>query len=147
MPRTPDRRPGELLEESIQFENLPPGNEPVAVGQVRFIDGKLLIKDAIGTYDARALHSLINFIDEGPANGFVSGATKTTTGTVFPTQNLWRRANNTKLLEKNITWTGVVPTTIEWKMYDSDGSTIIVTVTDTIEYSGIFETSRLREIE
>jgi hypothetical protein len=33
----------------------------------------------------RNLLQLIHFIDEGPAEGFVTGATKTVTGTVFPT--------------------------------------------------------------
>lgn len=94
----------------------------------------------------KTLLQLIHFIDEGPAEGFVTGATKTVTGTVFPTQELWRRADATKLIEKNITWTGVNPTTIEWIMYATDGIAVLATVTDTITYSGVFETSRTRAI-
>jgi hypothetical protein len=94
----------------------------------------------------QALLQLIHFLDEGPAKGFVSGATKTVTGTVFPTQTLWKRQDGTKLVEKNITWTGVNPTTIEWELYAADGSTVLETVTDTISYSGIFETGRTRAI-
>jgi len=94
----------------------------------------------------RVLLQLIHFIDDGPAEGFTTGATKTVTGTVFPTQELWKRADTTKLVEKNITWTGVNPTTIEWIMYDTDGSTVLATVTDTITYSGVFETGRTRAI-
>lgn len=94
----------------------------------------------------KTLLQLIHFIDEGPAEGFTTGATKTTTGTVFPTQNLWKRADATKLVEQNITWTGVTPTTIQWKMYDTDGVTVLATVTDTITYSGVFEASRTRAI-
>lgn len=92
------------------------------------------------------LLQLIHFIDEGPAEGFTTGATKTTTGTVFPTQNLWKRADATKLVEQNITWTGVKPTTIQWKIYAADGTTVLATVTDTITYTGVFETSRTRTI-
>ena len=94
----------------------------------------------------RALLQLIHFIGEGPAEGFTTGATKTVTGNVFPTQELWSRSDTTKLVEKNITWTGINPTTIEWKMYAADGTTVLATVTDTIVYTGIFETSRTRAI-
>jgi len=94
----------------------------------------------------KTLLQLIHFIDEGPAEGFTTGATKTTTGTVFPTQNRWKRADATNLVDQNITWTGVTPTTIEWKVYDTDGSTVLATVTDTITYSGVFEASRSRSI-
>jgi hypothetical protein len=45
-----------------------------------------------------------------------------------------------------VTYTGAFPTTEEWKMYDTDGSTVLATVTDTISYSGPFETSRTRAI-
>ena len=94
----------------------------------------------------RSLLQLIHFISEGPAEGFATGATKTVTGTVFPTQELWKRADATKLVEKNITWIGVNATTIEWKIYAADGITVLATVTDTITYSGVFETGRTRAI-
>lgn len=90
---------------------------------------------------------LIHFIDEGPANGFTSGATKTVTGTVFPTEELWKRQDTTALVRKSITWTNAVPTQIQWKLYDTDGTTVLATVTDTISYtSNIFESSRSRAI-
>jgi hypothetical protein len=34
----------------------------------------------------------------------------------------------------------------QWKVYDVDGSTVLATVTDSISYSGVFETSRTRTI-
>lgn len=101
------------------------------------------------TADAhKTLRQLIHFIDNGPAEGFTSGAYREMTGTVFPTAVIWWESSSKlkKIVEKNITWTGVNPTTIEWKMYDTDGSTVLSTVTDTISYSGIFETSRTRAI-
>jgi hypothetical protein len=94
----------------------------------------------------RTLLQLIHFIDQGPALGFTTGATRTTTGTAFPSQVLWRRADSTKLVEKNITYTGAFPTTIEWKLYDDTGSVVLETVTDVVTYSGAFETSRVRTI-
>lgn len=94
----------------------------------------------------KALLQLIHFVDEGPAEGFATGATKTTTGTVFPTEELWRRADNTAIVRKTITWSGVAPTTIEWRVYAADGTTVLATVIDTLTYSGVFETSRTRSI-
>ena len=157
MPLTPDRRPGPSLEEELQLEADPV--DPTVVGAVRFNGSAFRMRDSIGVFDPRSgggsgltaadhrtLLQLIHFIDEGPAEGFASGATKTVTGGVFPTQVLWRRADTTKLVEQNITWTGVFPTSIEWKVYDTDGTTVLGTVTDAVSYSGPFETGRTRTI-
>ena len=130
---------------------------PSVVGAFNFNGSAFQMKDAVGIFDPRAssgvtdaahkaLLHLIHFIDEGPAEGFASGATKTVTGTVFPTQVLWRRADSTKLVEQNITWTGAKATTVEWKIFALDGTTVLATITDTITYSGPFETSRVRVI-
>ena len=132
---------------------------PVIEGQVRNDGGDLVayiggsVKSLTGVTAGgltaaqhRTLLQLIHFIDNGPAEGFVTGATRTTTGTAFPSQILWKRSDATNLVEKNITYTGAFPTTIEWKMYDTDGSTVLATVTDTISYSGAFETGRTRAI-
>jgi hypothetical protein len=156
VPRTPDRSPGASDEEGIILSN--EGVDPAVVGEIRLNGTDLKAKDGTGVFNLRTggsglteaqhktLLQLIHFIDEGPAEGFTTGTTKTVTGTVFPTQTLWRRADATKLVEKNTTWTGVTPTTIQWKMYDTDGTTVLATVTDTIAYSGIFETGRTRAI-
>ena len=96
----------------------------------------------------KILRQLIHFIDDGPAEGFASGAYRETTGTIFPTAIIWWESGGKtkKIVEKLITWTGVNPTTVEWKVYDTDGTTVLATVTDTISYSGVFETSRTRAI-
>ncbi|UCH26700.1 MAG: hypothetical protein JSV66_03365 [Trueperaceae bacterium] len=98
----------------------------------------------------KAIRQLIHFINEGPAEGFASGAYKETlpSAAIFPTSVIWWESSSKlkKIVEKTITWTGVNATTIEWKMYDTDGSTVLVTVTDAISYSGIFETTRTRTI-
>jgi hypothetical protein len=96
----------------------------------------------------KALRQLIHFIDNGPAEGFTSGAYREMTGTVFPTAIIWYDNNGMskkKIVEKLITWTGAFPTTITWKVYDAS-ETLLATVADTITYSGPFETSRLRAI-
>lgn len=96
----------------------------------------------------RALRQLIHFIDDGPAEGFASGAYKETTGTVFPTAIVWWESVSKlkKIVERLITWTGANPTTDQWKSYDTDGTTVLWIVTDTISYTGPFETSRTRTI-
>lgn len=96
----------------------------------------------------RTLRQLIHFIDDGPAEGFATGAYKETTGTVFPTSAVWweSAAKLKKIVSVDVTWTGVVPTQEVWKMYAEDGITVLVTVTDTIVHTGIFETSRTRAI-
>lgn len=95
-----------------------------------------------------ALRQLIHFIDNGPAEGFASGAYRENTGMVFPTAITWYDSNlpgKKKIVEKLITWTGPLATTIQWKMYDAN-EVLLATVTDTISYSGVFETSRTRSI-
>jgi hypothetical protein len=96
----------------------------------------------------KILRQLIHFINEGPAEGFTTGAYKVVTGTAFPTSIVWYNNNSPtkkKIVEKLITWTGANPTTIVWKVYDAT-ETLLATVTDTVSYSGPFETSRSRAI-
>jgi len=98
----------------------------------------------------RVLRQLIHFIEEGPAGGFASGAYKETlpSGNPFPTSMIWWESSSKlkKIVERTVTWTGPLPTTDEWKVYDTDGSTVLATVSDAISYSGPFETSRTRTI-
>jgi hypothetical protein len=97
----------------------------------------------------RVLRQLIHFIDNGPAEGFATGAYREVTGPlVFPTGITWYEdvTKAKKIVERVITWTGPTMTTSEWKMYDTDGSTVIATVTDTIAYVGVFEDDRTRAI-
>jgi hypothetical protein len=96
----------------------------------------------------KVLRQLIHFIDDGPAEGFASGAYKETTGTVTPTAIVWYTdsGKTDKIVERLITWSGVVPTVDKWKIYDTDGSTVLWTISDAITSSGIFETSRTRTI-
>lgn len=96
----------------------------------------------------KTLRQLIHFIDNGPAEGFVSGAYRETTGTVFPTAIIWYDSSGPskkKIVSKETIWSGPFPTTITWKVYDAS-ETLLATVSDSITYSGPFETSRTRTI-
>ncbi|MGI0058127.1 MAG: hypothetical protein ACREBJ_00020 [Nitrosotalea sp.] len=97
------------------------------------------------------LRQLIHFIDEGPGDGFASGAFKEVlpTGSPFPTSITWylNVAKTLKLVEKFVTYNAnKFPTAIHWNMYDYDGVTIVHTVIDTITYSTAFESTRTRTI-
>ena len=106
------------------------------------------IGNGISTAQHKTLRHLIHFIDNGPADGFASGAYRETTGTTFPTAIIWYDKSGTgkkKIVSKEIVWSGPFPTTITWKMYDAS-ETLLATVSDSLTYSGPFETSRVRTI-
>jgi hypothetical protein len=99
----------------------------------------------------KTLRQLIHLADGGgPFEGFTSLAYRETTpsGAVFPTAVIWwtDSGKTMKIVQKLITWTGSTPTTIEWKAYDTDGTTVLATVSDAISYSGMIETDRTRTI-
>jgi hypothetical protein len=99
----------------------------------------------------KTLRDLIHFIDEGPGDGFLSGAVKEIlpTGSPFPTSVTWYldSGKTLKLVEKFITYiNNTFPYIIQWNMYDTDGVSLIHTVTDTITYSSAFESTRTRMI-
>ena len=96
----------------------------------------------------KALRQLIHFIDSGPAEGAVSGAYETTNWDgVFDTSQIWWTHDDKKILEKTLTWSGVVCSQIVWKLYHPDGVTVLVTVTDDYTYVNlVFESRRTRTI-
>lgn len=99
----------------------------------------------------QTLRQLIHFMNEGPANGFLSGAYKEIlpTASPFPTSIIWYESNTKakKIVEKTYTYNAnKTPATIAWAMYATDGITVIATVSDAITYQGVFETSRTRSI-
>lgn len=145
--------------DDVYFENVT--GDPTEEGQVRRTSGDLkiylggtvysLISGSGLTADAhKVLRQLIHFLEEGPAEGFTSGAYKETlpSASIFPTSVIWWESSSKlkKIVERTMTWTGVNLTTDQWKIYDTDGSTVLATVTDAISYSGIFETTRTRTI-
>jgi hypothetical protein len=89
----------------------------------------------------RILRQLIHFIEDGPAEGFTSGAYCETTpaGSAFPTSQIWYTSSGktAKIVEETVSYNGnkSINTDI-WKMYAVDGSTVIATITDTYDYSG-----------
>jgi hypothetical protein len=160
MARTPDRVPGASLEEKLAFsdEGLTADNP----GEVVFNSGDFQMRDATGLFNPRTggsglsesahktVRQLVHLAMEGgPWEGFASGAHRVITGGVFPTLVTWYTATDLvdKIVDLTITYNAnKTPATEQWRVYDVDGSTILVTVTDTIAYTGIAETTRTRVI-
>jgi hypothetical protein len=97
----------------------------------------------------KTLRHIIHFIDDGPGDGFLSGSYKEILPLKdpFPTSVIWweSSAKIKKLLEKAYTYNAnKTVSQAQWKIYDTDGSTVLTTVTDTIVYSGVFELNRTR---
>jgi hypothetical protein len=95
----------------------------------------------------KALRDLIHFIDDGPADGFASGAYKQTfySGALV-TDEIWWSDNTLtqKIVDLSIAYVGSLPSVEVWRMYDADGVTVSVTLTDSITYAGALETARTR---
>jgi hypothetical protein len=138
----------------------------LVVGVERDLSGNLVLKDGVsgtktlaqlvgGTGVTESAHKtlrqLIHFIEEGPAEGFASGAYSETlpSASPFPTSQTWytSSAKTHKIVDETVTYnSNRTIATDQWRIYDTDGSTVLATVTDTVSYSGIFETSRTRSI-
>jgi hypothetical protein len=128
-----------------------------ATGQIQFNSANVLAGDAGLTYDPAtgkltvsgpltsrsALLALFGDGADGEADVGVT-LTKTITGTVFPTKVVWKNGL-LKVVEKTITWTGANPTTIVWQLYDAS-EVLLLTITDTISYTGSFESGRTRVV-
>jgi hypothetical protein len=97
----------------------------------------------------KILRQLIHFINDGPAEGFASGAYREVTSPgITPDGFIWWESSSKlkKIVEVTYTWSGIQVTSEEWKIYDTDGSTVLATVTDSISYTGAFESNRTRTI-
>lgn len=144
--------------DDVFFEDVT--GDPTEEGQMRRTSGDLrvyiggVVKSLLASVSGitadqhKVLRQLIHFIEDGPAEGFASGAYREVTGSVFPTTIVWYTdsGKTDKIAERLITWAGATATVDKWKIYDTDGSTVLWTISDAITYSGIFETSRTRTI-
>jgi len=128
-----------LFEAGYEFISTDPVTPPIAD----------FIPDTVTPPRHKALRDLIHFIDEGgPADGFASGAVEQVlTPGPFPTGTIWW--TNAGMTERIVDQTVVynpnrtIATSV-WRMYDTDGTTVLVTLTDTFAYTGLFATARTR---
>ena len=160
MSQTPDRRPG-ALEEDEEIRLITNAVPPTQVGAFNFDGSAFVMRDSIGNFNPRdgfnwqveheTLRQLIHLADgDGPMEGFASGAFQTTSpGGAFPTSFIWWESSAMlkKIVEETVTYNGnKTIATDQWKVYATDGTTVLATVTDTISYSGVFETNRTRTV-
>lgn len=100
----------------------------------------------------QSLRQLIHLADGGgPFEGFTSGAylELLPSGNPFPTSATWweSAAKLKKIVEETVTYnSNMTIATQQWKAYNTDGITVLSTVTDTVTYSGVVELSRTRTI-
>jgi hypothetical protein len=156
--RTPDDFPGDRIEDAILIVS---GTlYPVSDGEITYVSGvgfqfmdegvvKGLGSGSLTPTQHETLRQLIHLAEEGgPFEGFPSVVrTIGPAGSAFPTGSVWWTDSTMqqKIVEKIVTRNAnQTPKTIQWKVYVSGSNTVAASVTDTITYSGIFETSRTR---
>jgi hypothetical protein len=161
VPATPDRRPGPL-EEDDEIRLASNAIGPTQAGALNYDGSIFQFRDAVGTFDPRTgggisetqhkiLRQLTHLAEEGgPWEGFASGAFQETLPSAdpFPTSVIWwtSAAKTEKIVEEQLVYNAnKTITTDVWKVY-AVGGALLFTVTDTIAYSGVFETSRTRTI-
>lgn len=151
MPRTPDRSPGVSDEEGVILETTASATQQ---GEIRYDGSSFSFYDGVGEYDPRTggggisaaqhkvLRQLIHLAEHGgPWDAFSTAPywePKSGSGPWDYGYTWWESSSKTnKIVEKTINRdSSIRPTTIVWVVYDTDGSTALVTATDTYAYSG-----------
>lgn len=161
MGRTPDRFPGPLEDEEIILFDA----NGIDSGSLTFASGALFVSDSLGLYDPRyvasgsgitadqheTLRQLIHLAEGGgPFEGFGPTALEEV-GPVgpFPTASIWWTTpdRTARIVDETVTYnSNRTINTVQWRAYDTDGSTVLATVTDTFLYQGVFQTFRSRSI-
>jgi hypothetical protein len=98
---------------------------------------------------ADANKRLLEKFISGAAEGWPSGVYRKVTGGIFPSAVTWwtSSAMTTKIAEATYTRDGAQrATTVQWKMYAADGTTVLSTITDALVYAQGVEVSRTRTI-
>jgi len=160
---TPDRFPGDSQETGLDLNDDGSGFASSA-GQVRYSNGRFSLYDNVGEYDPRSgggisesqhksLRQLIHFVEtNSPGDGFGAGpyvSEVLPVGDPFPTSETWYTDSGKTL--KICKWEATYNAnktfaTEKWTVYKSDGTNPAADATDTISYSGVFETGRSRAV-
>jgi hypothetical protein len=131
----------------------PPGASKVGIGRISTLDATTeTVQEALEQHPIR--RELVHLAEGigGPFEDFTSGAYREIlpAGDPFPTSVIWwtDSSKTDKIVELTLTYTAFKqPATMVWKSYDSDGSTVLRTVTDTMAYtSNVFEHTRTRTV-
>lgn len=135
---------------SVRDEGVDLPNSPYST--INFVGSLVSASDDGGVAKVElTLRKALFYIDNGPVEDYTSSYSEILpAGDPFPTSSIWYEDSSKakKIWEETISYvSGVVkPTPITYKLYDEDGSTVLVTIQDSITYSGIFEINRTRTI-
>ena len=110
-------------------------------GVLEDIDGAIS-SGGITESQHKALRDLIHFVD-GPADGWATGLyfEQLPSGDPFPTSGIWYESSGKtkKIVEQTVAYNANrTINTDTHKIYDTDGSTVLVTLVDTYAYTGVF---------
>lgn len=93
-----------------------------------------------------ALRQLQHIAAEGPFDASAYNVVLPA-GSLFPTSSTWFTQGGSKIYESVVTYNSNLTVAQEvQRIYDTDGTTVLLTATDTIEYQGLVETGRTRSI-
>lgn len=126
---------------------------PFELYRIRGIVDSLPIIGNLNPETHKYVRQLIHLADGvgGPFEGFSTGAYREIlpNASMTPTSVIWYTdiSKTSKIVEKTIAYnTNKTVSLVTWKVYDTDGTTVLATVSDSIVYSGLFETNRTRSI-
>lgn len=133
------------------FINMGKFMSKININQIRGISSISGGSGGITAIQHEMLRQLIHLADGvgGPFEGFTSGAYREQNANMLPTVITWytNSLKTQKILQKYITYLpNKIPSTLQWKLYDTDGYSILSIVTDNITYSGLYELNRTRII-
>lgn len=114
--------------------------------------GQFIISQNV-TYNSAshaAIRQLTHLTDnDGPFEGLTTSYFSVGPAGVFPTASIWYSdiARTKKVVQQTVIYnSNQTISQSQWLAYAPDGVTVLATATDTITYSGIFETSKTRVV-
>lgn len=142
MSQTPDRTPGEALEEGILFEDQGAsglgGGLPGNVGQMRRVGGRVYTRDNVGLYEPR---DISHFLVETSFDEAVYIGSQLSEVITWRTSSRLLRIRDVRCL-----YTGSRVTEVRTRQYADDGSTVLFTITETISYDGAGAVSNIDRV-
>lgn len=156
MPQTPDRFHGESLnQEGIVFE--PTGSNPTRLAEIVYVSGtgfKFYDEDHVkdlGDVTSASHERLQQFVHwlNAPGRGYTDSPFMEAVGVPFESRITWwsDSSKTKKLFQTEITRSGILPTTQNYKLFSSDGVTLVNpsgSMRDVMFYQGTFEVARSR---
>jgi hypothetical protein len=137
LPKTPDRKPGESLEEGTVYDNRPSGQDPTEDGGVRYVDGDFLFRDQFGVFNPRStsnhddLDTLVHNISEDSFDQVTRVGPRVTNITTWTDSGM-----TLKIREQQFSYTGPRLTQVVTIQYDGAGLEVM-RLTEDITYVGL----------